>query len=196
MDNLAYFQSLTQEVNALKNRVRYFIKDRHWLSDGQWKESVLRAVLRRHLPKSLGIGSGFIVTGEEISTQIDIIVYETTKPILFQDGDFVVVTPDLVRAIIEVKTKVVRADLPEIIEKLAITHYLTASTGLCQPFVGLFSYEHQGCDHNAVLETLGSTVQGCSRRNTHCVSLGNDLFTRFWYCPPETGPTSWTTPST
>jgi len=51
-----YFESLATELDALKNRVRNFIQDRHWQTDGEWKESVLRAFLRRNLPKSVQIG--------------------------------------------------------------------------------------------------------------------------------------------
>lgn len=186
MSDLDYFYSLTQEVNALKNRVRHFIRDRHWLSDGLWKESVLRAVLRRHLPRHLEIGSGFIVAGNEVSTQIDILIYDTNYPILFQDGDFVVVTPDLVRAVIEVKTCIEPSRIQCYLEKLGEVHHMVASTALCRPFVGLFSYENAGCDHETVLAALAASTREVSRRNVHCVSLGDDDFTRFWYCPPET----------
>ena len=186
MSDLAYFQSLTQELQALKNRVRHYIKDAHWLSDGLWKESVLRSVLKRHLPKSLEVGTGFIVKDGEVSTQIDILIYDTTKPILFQDGDFVVVTPDLVKAIIEVKTRLRKADLATELNKLAENHHFAASTALCRPFVGLFSYDTVGIYHNDVQTSLEQASEGHPRRVVHCVSLGDDLFTRYWECPPET----------
>lgn len=186
MDEFSYFRSITQELSALKNRVRYFIKDHHWLSDGEWKESVLRAVLRRHLPKTYGVGSGFIVTENGPSTQVDVLIYDTTKPILFQDGDFVIVTPDLVHAIIEVKTRVEKGKLSNYLEKLSTLHQVAARTAQCSPFVGLFSYQNDGCDHMFLLEKLYETVNGTPRRNVHCVCLGDDLFCKYWYSPPET----------
>ena len=48
MDAQAYFRSLTEEISALKDRIRNFIGDAHWLSDGLWKESVIKAILRRY----------------------------------------------------------------------------------------------------------------------------------------------------
>ena len=51
-----YFISLSNELSSLKNRVRNFIQGEHWLTDGEWKESVLRSFLRRNLPKSVEIG--------------------------------------------------------------------------------------------------------------------------------------------
>ena len=51
-----YFKNLTDELTSLKDRIRHYIEDAHWQSDGEWKESVLRTILRRHLPKNIGIG--------------------------------------------------------------------------------------------------------------------------------------------
>ena len=98
-------------MQSLKNRIRNFISDAHWQTDGEWKESILRSVLRRYLPNTTGIGKGFIITKEGPSTQIDILIYDATKPILFKDGDFILVTPDATLGIIEVKTRVKRNDL-------------------------------------------------------------------------------------
>ena len=89
MDNEQYFRSITDEINALQNRVRNYIEN-HWPTDGRWKESVIRAILRRYLPQTVGIGNGFVVSPVKTSTQIDILLYDTTKPVLFQDGDFFV----------------------------------------------------------------------------------------------------------
>jgi len=65
VDVIKYFESLSTELSSLKDRVRYIIDDKHWLTDGEWKESVLRSILRRHLPSSVCVGSGFLVTPED-----------------------------------------------------------------------------------------------------------------------------------
>jgi hypothetical protein len=88
-----YFQSLAIEVEALKDRVRYLIEDQHWQTDGEWKESVIRQVLRRHLPQSVSVSRGFIVTASTASRQIDVLIVDSSKPVLFRDGDLVFVTP-------------------------------------------------------------------------------------------------------
>lgn len=80
MDAAIYYRSLSQELDALKGRVRYLIEDHHWLTDGEWKESVLRAVLRRHLPATVGVGRGFIVGPRGPSTQIDVLLYDASYP--------------------------------------------------------------------------------------------------------------------
>ena len=99
-----FHKSISGELESIKNRVRNLIGDKHWLSDGKYKEDVLRNVISRFLPKIFSVGTGFILTNEkELSTEIDIIIYENAKPLLFSQGDFVIVTADSVRAIIEVK---------------------------------------------------------------------------------------------
>src|SRR5437867_11508345 len=113
----AYFQSLTAEVDALKDRVRYLIEDRHWQTDGEWKESVIRQVLRRHLPQSVSVSRGFVVTANATSRQIDVLIVDSSKPVLFRDGDLVFVTPDAVLGVLEVKSRAT----PTVVSDVAMT---------------------------------------------------------------------------
>ena len=102
-DFLEYHRSIAAELAAVKDRIRHLTP--HRLTSGMFKEAALRSVLRRHLPESLLIGSGFIVNKQGVcSTQIDLLLVDATYPTLFKDGDLLVVTPDAVRGIIEVKT--------------------------------------------------------------------------------------------
>ena len=60
----------------------------------------------KKLPKFASCGTGFVVgINEQISTQIDIIIYQNELPLLFKKGDFVIVPQEAVLGIIEVKTK-------------------------------------------------------------------------------------------
>ena len=115
-----YFKTLTDELISLKDRVRYYIDDANWQADGEWKESVIRSILKRHLPSHIGVGRGFVVNTHQASTQIDVLLYDKSKPILFQDGDFVLITPDSVKGAIEVKTKLWQSEkLKDALSKLA-----------------------------------------------------------------------------
>jgi hypothetical protein len=120
-----YFRSLTAEVEALKDRVRQLIEDRHWQTDGEWKESVVRQMLRRHLPASASVGRGFVVTATQSSHQLDVLVFDSSKPVLFKDGDLVFVTPDAVFGVIEVKSRATQRILATAAEKLADDMLLT-----------------------------------------------------------------------
>lgn len=114
--NIKSFQeSITEELTVIKNRVRNIIGNSHWGEDGRYKEAVLSKVLKNYIPNNVSIGTGFIVsspsvfqTGNiEVSDQIDILIYDNTIPVVFREGDFVIVTPDAVKAIIEVKSEVI-----------------------------------------------------------------------------------------
>jgi len=109
-DLLSFYKTIADELDAIKNRVRNLIGRKHWEEEGRYKEAILRNVIRRFLPSNFSIGTGFVLanywTESPITSQIDIIVYDNTFPTLFHEGDFVVLTPQPVRAIIEVKTTV------------------------------------------------------------------------------------------
>lgn len=179
-----YFQSLSSELNATKNRIRNFIGVNHLPTDGEWKESVLRTVLRRHLPNTVKVGRGFVVNPRRPSTQIDLLIYDSAKPILFQDGDLVMVTSDAVLGIIEVKTRTDINQFAPVIIRLAenaerIYESLNDDRNI---FVGLFAYDSNLSDHHSqrVLETLQSTANQDVKRVINHVSLGNSFFVRFW----------------
>ncbi|MBN2845549.1 MAG: hypothetical protein JXQ25_06135 [Deltaproteobacteria bacterium] len=183
MDIENYFKNLTTELESLKDRVRLYIEDAHWQSDGEWKESVLRTVLKRHLPQNIGVGRGFIVNVEYASTQIDILLYDNSKPILFQDGDFVIITPDTAKGVIEVKTKLwQQGDLRNAINKISeIAQFINSTNAYGKDqFFGLFSYEDAEFNTDSVLGILQECVNGQRQRIVNCISIGSNYFVRFW----------------
>ena len=102
-DYTSYHKSLTDELYSIKDRIRNLVK--HWPTDGESKEAVLRSLLRKLLPESVIVGRGFIVASDRSSTQIDVLIVDARKPTLFRDGDLLIVTPDAVLGVIEVKTR-------------------------------------------------------------------------------------------
>jgi hypothetical protein len=186
MDTHAHLKSLATEISAVKDRVQNLIGPAHWPTVGVWKESVLRAVLRRHLPSSLGIGSGFVVSADGQSTQIDVLIYDDTGPILFQDGDLIIVTPDVVRAVIEVKTRLKGTDLREVFGKIDATgRLLKRQPKYPAPFFGVYSYEEEDLDAVQVLAALQEVNRGDASHDIHCVSVGTRQFVRFWRYKPD-----------
>jgi hypothetical protein len=102
---LEFQKSITDELKALQNRVRNLIGNANWGDEGRYKEAVLRNVIKNFLPSNISLGTGFIIDKKndgEIakSTQIDIIVYDNTYPVLFSSGDIVITTPANVIGII------------------------------------------------------------------------------------------------
>jgi len=175
----AFHKSISEELFSIKNRVRNLVH--HWPSDGAFKEIALRAVLRRHLPASVAVGSGFIVTKDRSSTQIDILVIDSRKPILFQDGDVFIVTPDAVLGVIEVKTRLSSA--PKIAEALA---KLSEVERMCHDesredrvWSGLFIYEGKDAQLQNLIAASGQAFQQTSRP-INCITCGKNLFVRYW----------------
>lgn len=81
MNVAQHFRSITSELESLKDRVRNFIANQHWLTDGEWKESVLRTVIAQRLPDTVKIGRGFVLTEQGPATQCDIMLYRSDRPV-------------------------------------------------------------------------------------------------------------------
>jgi hypothetical protein len=113
-------ESLSSKVDLLGR----LIGDAHYPSLGRYKERLLADAIRGFLPRAVEVGTGFVLfphadpnppggpdfhdplnqSAYSISRQCDILVYDSTRyPVVFRDGDFVVIRPEAVRAVIEVK---------------------------------------------------------------------------------------------
>lgn len=181
-----YFFDLSRELRAVQNRIRNLIGDAHWPSDGAWKESVLRAVVRRYLPPSYTVGSGFIVTEDDVSTQIDILICNDAAPILFRDGDFIISTADCVRAAIEVKTKLTPAELLKTIQGLdGISKILRRHCIHPRPFLGLFCYEPTTAKPQTVFDALKSFNGRTSDYPIRAMCFGDSQYYRYWEHNPQ-----------
>jgi len=196
IDQENLFKSITLELNAVKDRVQHVIGHTHWQSVGEWKESALRAVLRRHLPKNAAIGRGFVIADEGPSTQIDILIYDTNAPVLFQDGDFVLIPPDGLKAAIEVKSSLNISELENDLTKLARIAEMVRSHGMNKPrpVFGFFAYEANGTNALRTAGELSKVANGHKERIIQLLSAGQSEFVRYWDCPPnepQTGRALW-----
>lgn len=190
MDIEEHFRSLSMEFRALKDRVRNLVPN-HWPTDGVWKEKVLQAAIRRHFAGTIQLGSGFIVTPTWCSKQVDILIYDANYPVLFRDSDFVIVSPESVRATIEVKTRISSlSELREVLLKISNDRQTMWDDGYWRPieFTGVFAYDFD-ChpEDGEVLEVLSEAVRdNLSRMITH-LALGPNRFVRFWEAQPSWG---------
>jgi hypothetical protein len=189
MDPAEYYRSITLELKALKGRVRQLIADAHWVTDGEWKESVLRTLLKRHMPTTIGVGRGFIIDENATSTQIDVLIYDKTRPLLHQDGDLVFTTPDAVRGIIEVKSTIEGgANLTQVLRRLATNGRLARPANRA-PFIGLFGYECALGDpqYQGLLNALQEATGGDEALIVNHVCAGESLLARYWTQDPFDG---------
>jgi hypothetical protein len=199
-DYIAFHKSLADEIKATKDQVRNLIGSKHWLTDGEYKEIILRKILRNRLPNNFRVGRGFICWPDRVSTQIDILITYADKPVMFREGDLSFVTPDCVAAIIEVKTKLTtRQEFLDVLGKLAtevefvrqdINRFNNANIHPC--WGGLFVFEDPILSRQkkneetllpkceALLSALGEATGINESRAINCVSLGSDVFARYW----------------
>lgn len=104
----SYFQSYSDELDVIQNRVRNIIGGTHWASDGTHKEIILQDVIKRFIPEQFAVSSGFIVNdqGTESSKQIDILIYDKHSPVFFRSSNFIIIPRRYVKSVIEVKTSI------------------------------------------------------------------------------------------
>jgi len=171
----AFHRSIADELIAVKDRLRNLVK--HWPTDGEHKEAALRAVLRRHVGDAFAVVRGFVVDEHRSSGQIDLMVVDRAAPTLFRDGDLYIVTPDAVRAVIEVKT---RLNGPQAIrEAVEQLRERVDRWGSQRVWTGLFVFDGKERERlpGQVLVALATDWR---RVPVNAVSVGASCFVRWW----------------
>ena len=196
IDIREFHKSNNREFVALKDKVRNLVT--HHAEDGAYKEAIVKNFLKRVLPEKYLIGTGFVIrnqTGEygshEDSKQLDIIIYEDSSPVIFKEGDFVILTPDSVLGIIEVKSNLYNAGLESVIRTANENGrfiYETRHNKNRRFFNGVFSFD--GYQHGYNLESIQKAISTCSQElidfpdfDRYCVnhiSFDKDLFFKYW----------------
>jgi len=197
LQNIREFQeSITKELVYTKDRVQFLIGNANWGEVGRYKEAILRKSISQYLPSNLKIGTGFILKNSDhvfglepgISTQQDIIIYEDKYPVIFREGDFVILTESAVRAVIEVKSTVTNFSDGEKPNQNAFNQIILKFEELRQfetfnpigehrkKFVGLFSYAYNGA---FAAENIDQALLLSNGLVNH-ISLGPNKFIRYW----------------
>lgn len=174
-DYLEYHKSIAAELLASRNRVRYFIGNRHWGEDGRFKEVLLMNYLRKVLPKNVSVGTGFVSDGDKISSQIDIIIFDNQIPSLFSEGDFTIALPESIYGIIEVKSKLrANSNCSEAIRKMNDNGKIIGK----DIFNGIFSYESE-MTFNNLPNIIRETLKEHNGYINH-LSFGPNIFVKYW----------------
>jgi hypothetical protein len=192
--NLKRFQeSINKELFLIKDRVRDLIGEVNWAEEGRYKEAVVRKTIAQFLPKNLEIGTGFIISNQHngdgniqlISKQLDLVIYDGSVPVVFREGDFVILIESAVRAVIEIKTRLINyshegtQSVNRVLETLNelrhFSSFLPTGQGRSK-FVGLFSFIYEGdINHQRIQEALV-----LSDGVVNHISLGANIFIRYW----------------
>lgn len=137
-----FYSADAEELRIKYRQIEHLIGlSHHSSSEGSYCEVLLKEFLRRTLPRRVSVDSGFIrrvsdadwsqnsstlPTDSAIaSPQLDIIVHDThSYAPLFRSEDFVVVLPEAVNAVIEVKKCLDRSKLTDALTNIATTTQL------------------------------------------------------------------------
>ncbi|WP_295482123.1 DUF6602 domain-containing protein [uncultured Pseudomonas sp.] len=125
---------LGESFSARIDLLSKIVRGAHYPSLGAYKERILAEAIRNYLPNSLEVGSGFVLFPHEdenphdyfddlnqsaytVSRQCDILIYDAGKyPPVFKDGNFVVLRPESVKAVIEVKGTLNDREVKDIVD--------------------------------------------------------------------------------
>lgn len=193
MSLIDYHKTTTKELLALTDKVRNLIT--HWGEDGRYKEAVLKNVIRRFLPEKFTIGTGFVIKqtynrGEHLSSgQIDLLIYDDASPVLFKEGDFVILTPDAVKGIIEVKANLQNQRISQVLRRANENgqFIFSGKDNKNQKFFnGVFSFEgYNNFDRDVFVTSYLQSNEGFTdthfdKYKVNHVSLNKDWFIKFW----------------
>ena len=111
------------------------------------------------------------MTPNSSSTQIDVLIVDANKPSLFKDGDLLIVTPDAVLGVIEVKTELrTKAEMLATLTKLSrIEEACRDVTGKDRVWTGLFVFEGNSDAQKRLLQATGESYNQ-TRRVINCIA--------------------------
>ncbi|MCJ7987931.1 hypothetical protein MUB16_35350 [Priestia sp. OVL9] len=146
----------------------------------RWKiqRSNINELSKKVLPSNVSVGTGFVRNGEEITSQIDLIIYDNSIPTLFSEGDFVIVLSESVYGIIEVKSKVESND-----KFVQAINKANANGEVIQKhiFNGIFGFENtiRFSKDYPLAPSIRETLMNNSRYLNH-ISFGSNILMKYW----------------
>ena len=119
-----YFQieKFVDEFSSLSKNV--FVNEEgvliHPAEYGTYRERIVSKLIMPLMPKRLSVGTGFIITDTgKTSTQCDIIIYDTQNTPVIENGEQRFFPVECVAGVVEVKSKLSKADLKSALLKLS-----------------------------------------------------------------------------
>jgi hypothetical protein len=181
-----FYESLNKELMAIKDRISSLIGDAHGGENGRYREAILKNIISKFLPKKYSMGTGFVINKDKkITRQIDIIIYDNSSPVLFSEGDFVIVLASTVKAIIEVKSSI--RSTTELVDCIKVCNEnaekIEAIALADRMFNGIFCYEcelHPETLKDSLKDYFNLTECSIFRRVSN-ISLGNKTFLHVWW---------------
>ncbi|MCL1885990.1 MAG: hypothetical protein FWF98_04470 [Dehalococcoidia bacterium] len=129
-----YYRKVQDKVMVQRDVINALLKDPRIIGD--YYEAIVRDAVRESVSSSFAVGRGVVLADDgRASRECDIIIYNTVEyGTLFSSGDIVVVSPESVRCVIQVKGTVNQDNLGDAIQSLDAVDKLR--TGIWKFIVG------------------------------------------------------------
>ena len=144
-------KSFVDDFLNAKDHVHQLLEGRQNLESGRFREELIRNFLRRILPNCLSVDTGFIYGFDKVanSRQIDILIWhKDMHSAVYDAGQFVIVPPESVVAVVSVKSRMTYSDLKGSLENLLSvapldfafrSTYINKITGVALPPIAKFA---------------------------------------------------------
>jgi hypothetical protein len=119
-----YYKKIQEKVIMQRDIINSLIKDQRVIGD--YYEAIIRDLIRENVPEAFAVGRGVIISKEgKTSRECDIIVYNAAEygP-FFKSGVIVVINPEAVRCVVEVKGTITRKSLSDAVKNLSSVNEL------------------------------------------------------------------------
>ena len=179
MSYIEYRKSISNELLELGRRFRLFLPNQHFPEDGRYKENILKSVIEKFIPSGASVATGFIINGnEQISSQIDILIYNNSIPPLFKAGDLVIVSSSSVLGVIEVKSKLNVTNLKDsFINGNRIQEIIGMDKKI---FNGIFSFDYDRSLTDSGLTDKEREIFQNSNNYINNICFDKNYFSKLW----------------
>ncbi len=115
-----YYQRIQDKLLIQKEIIDALLKNQNTGVRSDYYEAIVRDLVRENVPKAFSVSRGIILNKEgQNSEECDLILYESSSfDAWFQSGEIVVVSPEAVRAVIEVKRTLNHRNIHDAISNL------------------------------------------------------------------------------
>ena len=193
-----YNESINNEFMALKERITYLIGYTHHSTTGGYKEALLKDFIARYLPENIGISRGFVVFNqrqdnnyetirnnlEYNSNELDILLYDKTRPTLYKSDNLVIVDVHSVKGIIEVKANLRSDKVDDIIDKFKKNISKINLQKDKKIYSGIFAYEVSLPNEENLLDQIQNNTKKDLNNVINHICLGSNKFVKFWEYNP------------
>lgn len=166
-----YYKKIQDKVLVQRDIIKSLVKDQRVIGD--YYEAIIRDVIRENVSEAFAVGRGVVLSKEgKTSHECDVIVYNTVEygP-LFKSGEIVVITPEAVRCVVEVKGTLTNSHLSDAVKNLSSVNELRS--GIWKLIVGFnTNINYQSLINRCV---QSKTINGIFIFNSTCKNEKEDI---------------------